>query len=429
MTGGAYTKLPITCEIREYVSPPGRRRRPGYGERLGGRGVAIGTSIDPLDLLDLGAELTVEERLLAESVRAWVADRALPRLADLYERGEFPAEWPRELGALGLLGMQLEGYGLPGAGAVAHGLACLELEAGDSGLRSFLSVQGSLAMFAIRRYGSEEQRERWLGPMAAGEAIGCFALTEPDAGSDPSAMRTRATRERGGWRIDGAKAWISNGSTAHVAVVWATTDDGIRGFLVPTGAPGVTARDIRRKLSFRASVTSELALDGVQVPGDAILPLAEGLRAPLACLTEARYGIVWGAVGAARACLESALAYSAGRVQFGRPIAGFQLTQAKLADMAASVTTAGLLAFRLAALKDSGRLRPEQVSLGKLHNVRAALSVARTARAILGANGVTLEYPAMRHAANLESVLTYEGTHEIHSLVVGRALTGIDAFG
>ena len=385
-------------------------------------------SIDPLDFLDLDGDLSAEDRLLRQTVRSWVAERALPRLPDLYERGEFPPEWPRELGELGLLGMQLDGYGLPGASALAHGLACLELEAGDSGLRSFVSVQGSLAMFAILRYGSEEQKARWLGPMAAGEALGCFALTEPDAGSDPAAMRTRAARDGAGWRLDGAKMWITNGSRAHVAVVWAQTDEGVRGFLVPTDAPGVTAADMDRKLSFRASVTSELALDGVRLPGDAILPLAAGLRAPLSCLTEARYGIVWGTVGAARACLESALAYSGGRVQFGRPIAGFQLTQAKLADMAAAVTTAGLLALRLARLKDSGRLRPEHVSMGKLNNARSALAVARTARTILGANGVTLEYPVMRHVANLETVLTYEGTHEIHALVVGRALTGISAF-
>ncbi len=385
-------------------------------------------SLDPLDLLDLGAELSPEERLLRDTVRDWVRERALPRLADLYERGEFPLEWPRELGALGLLGMQLHGYGLPGAGAVAHGLACLELEAGDSGLRSFVSVQGSLAMFAIRHYGSEEQRGRWLGPMAAGEAVGCFALTEADAGSDPSAMRTRAVRDGGGWRLDGAKMWITNGSRADVAVVWARTEDGVRGFLVPADAPGFSAVDMDRKLSFRASVTSELALDGVRVPGDALLPGASGMRAPLSCLTEARYGIVWGAVGAARACLEAALDYAGGRVQFGRAIAGFQLTQAKLADMAAEVATAGLLALRLARLKDAGRLRPEQVSLGKLNNARSALAVARSARTILGANGLTLDYPVMRHVANLETVLTYEGTHEIHALVVGRALTGLSAF-
>jgi glutaryl-CoA dehydrogenase len=383
---------------------------------------------DPLDLLDLDAELTPEERLLRDTVRGWVRERALPRLPDLYERGGFPPEWPRELGALGLLGMQLDGYGLPGAGAVAHGVACRELEAGDSGLRSFVSVQGSLAMYAIRNFGSEAQRERWLGPMAAGEAVGCFALTEPDAGSDPAAMRTRAAQDGDGWRLDGAKAWITNGSRADVAVIWARVDDGVRGFLVPAGTRGLATADMDRKLSFRASVTSELALDGVRVPDDAVLPGAVGMRAPLSCLTEARYGIVWGVVGAARACLEAALAYAGGRVQFGKPIAAFQLTQAKLADMAAEVATAGLLALRLARLKDAGRLRPEQVSLGKLNNARGALAVARSARTILGANGLTLDYPVMRHVANLETVLTYEGTHEVHALVVGRALTGISAF-
>jgi glutaryl-CoA dehydrogenase len=389
---------------------------------------ALPVELDPLDLLDVASRLSAEERMVRDTVRAWVRERALPRLPELYERGGFPEEWPRELGRLGLLGMHLTGHGLPGASAVAYGLACLELEAGDSGLRSFVSVTGSLAMYAIWRWGSDEQRTRWLPALASGEAVGCFGLTEPDAGSDPAAMRTRARRVGGGWALDGVKMWITNGSRADVAVVWARAEEGVRGFLVPRGTPGFGARDMERKLSLRASVTSELVLEDVRLPGDALLPGAEGLRGPLSCLTEARYGIVWGAMGAARACLASALDYAGGREAFGRPIAGFQLTQAKLAEMAVTVEGGLLLALHLGRLKDEGRLRPEQVSAGKLANVRAALEVARTARAILGANGITLEYPVMRHMSNLESVLTYEGTHEIHALVVGKALTGLDAF-
>jgi glutaryl-CoA dehydrogenase len=327
-----------------------------------------------------------------------------------------------------VLGMHLEGYGCAGASATAYGLACLELEAGDSGIRSLVSVQGSLAMFAIWRWGSEEQKQAWLPRMAAGEAIGCFGLTEPDSGSDPGSMRTRARRDGADWILHGQKMWITNGSIADVAVVWAATDDGVRGFLVPKGTKGFTTQDIHRKLSLRASITSELLLDDVRLPADALLPEATSLRGPLSCLNEARYGIVWGAAGAARACFEAALDYSAERVQFGRPIASFQLQQHKLATMALEVNRATLLALHLGRMKDEGRLLPEHVSMGKLGNVNAALEVARTARQVLGANGVTLEYPVIRHMNNLESVVTYEGTADIHALSVGAALTGIQAF-
>ena len=362
-------------------------------------------------------------------MRRWVGDRFLPHVAGWFERGEFPTGTVGpELGALGLLGMHLEGYGCAGADATAYGLACLELEAGDSGLRSFMSVQGSLAMFPIRAYGSEEQRRRWLPAMAAGEAVGCFGLTEPDAGSDPAAMRTRARRDGSDWILDGTKMWITNGSVADVAVVWAQTDGGVRGFVVPTETPGFSAHDIERKLSLRASVTSELVLDGVRLPGDAALPGVVGMRGPLSCLNEARFGIVFGAVGAARACYEAALAYAAERNAFGGPISRFQLTQQKLVEMMIAVQRGTLLALHLGRLRDAGRLVATQISAGKLDNVRMALEVARTARGVLGANGITLEYPVIRHMNNLESVYTYEGTHEIHTLILGQALTGQGAF-
>ncbi|MGC5305575.1 acyl-CoA dehydrogenase family protein [Micromonospora zamorensis] len=383
----------------------------------------------PLDLLDLDPSLTDEERQIRDVVRQLVDDRVRPHVADWYEQGQVPArELAREFGKLGLLGMHLTGYGCAGASAVAYGLACQELEAGDSGLRSLVSVQGSLAMYAIWRYGSEEQKQRWLPSMATGEAIGCFGLTEPDHGSDPASMTTRARRDGDDWVLTGAKMWITNAPIADAAVIWARTDEGVRGFLVPMDTPGVTAREIRRKMSLRASVTGEIALDDVRLPADARLPEATGLKAPLSCLTEARYGIVWGAVGAARDCLETTLAYATTRTQFGRPLAGFQLTQAKLADMAVELVKGQLLALHLGRLADAHRLRPEQVSVGKLNNVREALAIARQCRTILGANGVSGEYPIMRHANNLESVLTYEGTSEIHQLVVGQRLTGISAF-
>jgi glutaryl-CoA dehydrogenase len=384
---------------------------------------------DPLDFLDLDHLLSEEERLIRDTTRAFVADRVLPEVAGWFERGELPRELAKELGDLGLLGMHLEGYGCAGTNAVSYGLACLELEAGDSGARSFVSVQGSLAMYPIWRYGSEEQKRRWLPPMAAGEVIGCFGLTEPDFGSNPAGMRTSARRDGGDWVLNGTKMWITNGGIADLAVVWARTDDqGVRGFLVPAGTPGFTTRDISRKLSLRASVTSELILEDCRLPGDAVLPEVSGMRGPLSCLNEARYGIVWGSMGAARACFASALDYARTRVQFDRPIGGFQLTQQKLADMLVELSKGTLLALHLGRMKDDGRLVPEQVSLGKLNNVREALAIARTARTILGANGVTLEYPVIRHANNLESVLTYEGTSEVHSLILGQAVTGLAAF-
>ena len=335
----------------------------------------------------------------------------------------------RELGKLGLLGMHLEGYGCGGASAVQYGLACMELEAGDAGFRSFISVQGSLAMWPIWRFGSEEQKKEWLPRMAAGEVVGCFGLTEPDAGSDPGGMRTAAKRDGSDWVLSGSKMCITNGGIADVAIVWAQTDDGVRGFIVPTDSPGFSTKDVGRKLSLRASVTSELVLDDVRLPEDAMLPEARGMRGPLSTLSEARYGIVWGAMGAARSCFESALDYAKTREQFGKPIGSFQLTQQKLANMLVEVNKGTLLALHLGRMKDEGRLRPEQVSVGKLNNVREALAIAREARTILGANGITLEYRVIRHMNNLESVLTYEGTSEIHSLILGQALTGLDAFG
>jgi glutaryl-CoA dehydrogenase len=387
------------------------------------------TRVPPLDLLDLDDSLTDEDRQIREVVRAVVDDRVRPYVAGWYEDGQVPArDLAGEFGKLGLLGMHLSGYGCAGASATAYGLACLELEAGDSGVRSLVSVQGSLAMYAIWRFGSEAQKQRWLPAMATGEAVGCFGLTEPDHGSDPAAMSTRARRDGSDWVLTGRKMWITNAPIADVAVVWAGTDDGIRGFVVPMDTPGVSAREIRHKMSLRASSTGEIVLDGARLPDDARLPDATGLRAPLSCLTEARYGIVWGALGAARDCLETAIEYAGSREQFGRPIAGFQLTQAKLADMAVELQKGYLLALHLGRLADAGRLRPEQISVGKLNNVREALVIARQCRTILGANGISGEYPIMRHANNLESVLTYEGTSEIHQLVIGQRLTGISAF-
>ncbi|MCP2331409.1 glutaryl-CoA dehydrogenase [Actinoalloteichus cyanogriseus DSM 43889] len=383
---------------------------------------------DPLALLDIDSLLTEEEREIQRGLADFLDARARPGVADRFERGVFDRDLARELGAFGVLGMHLTGYGCAGLGPVAYGLACLELESVDSGLRSFVSVQGSLSMFSIWRYGSEEQKREWLPRLAAGEAVGCFALTEPDAGSDPAAMRTRAVRDGSDWVLTGTKTWITNGGIADVATVWARTEDGVRGFLVPTTARGFRAVDVPAKLSLRASVTSELVLEDVRLPDTARLPHAEGLGAPLSCLNEARFGIVFGAVGAARDCLRTTLDYASTREQFGRPIAGFQLTQAKLADMAVSLGGCALLAVHLGRLKERDRLRPEQVSAGKLNNVREAIGIARECRTVLGANGVTLDYSPLRHANNLESVLTYEGTAEVHTLTIGRALTGIAAF-
>ncbi|HKH18478.1 MAG TPA: acyl-CoA dehydrogenase family protein [Solirubrobacteraceae bacterium] len=384
--------------------------------------------IDALDFLRLADGLSDEERMIRDNVRAFVREQLIPKVGDWFEQGLLPRELAGQLGDLGVLGMHLDGYGCAGASATAYGIVCQELEAGDSGLRSFVSVQGSLAMFAIWRFGSEEQKQEWLPRMAAGEAIGCFGLTEPDAGSDPGSMRTTAKRSGDDWLLNGTKMWITNGSLADVAVVWARTDDGIRGFLVPRDTPGFSTQDIHQKLSLRASITSELILDDVRLPASAQLPEADGLRAPLACLSEARFGIVFGAVGAARACYEAALDYAGSRVQFGKPIAAFQLTQAKLAQMLLKVNQGALLALHLGRMKDAGKLRPEHVSFGKLANVNAALEVCREARQILGANGITLEYPVIRHMNNLESVVTYEGTAEVHALVLGQAVTGHAAY-
>jgi glutaryl-CoA dehydrogenase len=384
---------------------------------------------DPRDFLAIDSLLSEEEIMLRDTVRTYVEKEIVPNVADWWEDGELPSETlAKAFGEIGLLGMHLEGYGCAGTSATAYGLACLELEAGDSGIRSFVSVQGSLVMFPIWKFGSEEQKETWLPRMAKGEVIGCFGLTEPDSGSDPASMRTNARRDRGDWILNGTKMWITNGTIADLAVVWARSDDGVRGFLVPTDTPGFSAPEIKKKASLRASVTSELILDDVRVPDEFVLPGVSSMRGPLSCLNEARFGIAFGAMGAARACYESALDYSIERHQFDRPIGSFQLTQKKLVEMMVAVQRGTLLALHLGRRKDEGKLTPEQVSFGKFDNVRNALEVARTARSILGANGITLEYPVFRHMANLETVYTYEGTNEIHSLVMGQAITGLNAF-
>ncbi|MGE2737225.1 acyl-CoA dehydrogenase family protein [Mycolicibacterium vaccae] len=381
-------------------------------------------------LLDLDSLLSAEDRDLRAMVRQFGEQRLRPNIAEWFEAGHVPVrDIAVEVGKLGLLGMHLTGYGCGGSTATAYGLVCQELEAVDSGLRSLVSVQGSLAMFAIHRWGSEEQRERWLPGMAAGELIGCFGLTEPDFGSNPGGMRTTARRDGSDWVLNGSKMWITNASVADVAVVWAREPGGhVLGFAVPTDTEGFSAREMTRKLSLRASVTSEFSLDDVRVPEEARLPGAEGLKGPLSCLSEARFGIVFGAVGAARDCLEATIEYVRSREVFDKPLAAYQLTQAKIADMAVELSKAQLLALHLGRLKDEGRIRPEQVSVGKLNNVREALEIARQCRTLLGANGITLEYPVLRHANNLESVLTYEGTSEVHQLVIGEALTGSSAF-
>ncbi|MGO4119941.1 acyl-CoA dehydrogenase family protein [Arthrobacter sp. YAF16] len=387
---------------------------------------------DVSDVLAIDSLLSAEELAVRGKVRDFTSQRIRPGIAAWYDDGVFPLELAAELGELGVLGMQLEGYGCPGRSAVEYGLAAMELEAGDSGIRTFVSVQGSLAMTAIHLWGSEEQKQEWLPRMAAGEAIGCFALTEPTAGSDPAAMQTFARRDGtgddAGWILDGAKRWIGLASVADVLVVWAMTDDGVRGFLVPAGTPGVTATPIGQKLSMRASIQCDVGLDGVRLGPEAQLPAARGLRGPFSCLNEARYGIAWGAMGAARDSYEAALRYSQERLQFGKPLAGYQLTQEKLVNMLLEIQKGTLLALQLGRLKDAGKLRPEQISLGKLNNVREAIAIAREARTILGGNGITLDYSPLRHAANLESVRTYEGTDEVHTLVLGQHITGLAAF-
>ena len=385
--------------------------------------------VSPLALLDIDHLLTEEERAIRDVVRDFVDTRIKPEVADWFEVGTIPArELAREFGELGVLGMHLEGYGCAGTNAVSYGLAAMELEAGDSGIRSLVSVQGSLAMYAIHAFGSEDHREQWLPGMARGELIGCFGLTEADFGSNPSGMRTAAKRDGDDWILDGSKMWITNGTVADVAIVWAQTDDGIRGFVVPTDTRGFSAREIHKKLSLRASVTAELVFDAVRLPADAVLPGVVGLKGPLSCLNEARFGIAYGTLGAARDCLETAISYAVDREQFDRPIAGYQLTQRKFADMAVELGKGMLLALHLGRLKDEHRITPEQVSVGKLNNAREALAIARECRSILGGNGITLEYPVIRHMNNLESVFTYEGTNEMHTLVIGQALTGIPAF-
>jgi glutaryl-CoA dehydrogenase len=380
------------------------------------------------DYLGLDALLSAEELAWRDTVRSFVRDRIKPNIKEWYENAVFPAEIVPEMGRLGLLGAHLSGYGCPGRSAVEYGLAALELEAGDSGLRTFVSVQGSLAMSAIYKFGTEAHKQRWLPPMAAGELIGCFGLTEPEAGSDPASMTTTARRDGDGWVINGAKRWIGLASIADIAVIWARTEDGIRGFLVPTGTAGFTATPIEPKLAMRASIQCDIDLADVRVPADAILPGAKGLRGPFACLNEARYGIIWGAMGAARDAYEAALAYALDRRQFGKPIASFQLTQEKLVDMVLEIGKGLLVALHIGRMKDAGTLLPEQISFGKLNNVRTAIAIARQARSILGGNGVALEYSPMRHASNLEGVRTYEGTDEVHILIMGRAITGIPAF-
>jgi glutaryl-CoA dehydrogenase len=385
----------------------------------------------PHDFLNVDSHLSDEEREIRAGVRSFVEERIQPNIREWFERAHFPRELVPEMGSVGVLGMHLKGYGCAGKSAVAYGLACMELEAGDSGLRTFVSVQGSLAMSAIHKFGSEEQKERWLPPMARGKKIGCFGLTEPTAGSDPASMKTFARKDGSDWVINGEKRWIGMGTIADVAVVWARTDEEtnpVRGFLIPTDTRGFSARDITGKLSMRASVQCDLSFEDIRLPVDAMLPGAEGLKGPFACLNEARYGIIWGSMGAARSCFECALEYARDREQFGKPVAAFQLTQEKLVEMMLEIEKGTLLALHLGRMKDEGTLRPEQVSFGKLNNVREAIEIAREARTILGGNGVTLDYPVMRHANNLESVRTYEGTDEVHTLILGNAITGIPAF-
>ncbi len=387
------------------------------------------STVNPYDFLDVDALLSEEERLVRATVRSFVKDKVLPEINDWFETGTpYPKELFKEMGRLGLLGMHLEGYGCAGMGAVAYGVAAEEIEYGDAALRSTLSVQGSLSMFPIWKFGSEEQKQRWLPGMAAGDICGCFGLTEPESGSDPASMRTRAKRDGADWVINGSKTWISNGTSADIAIIWARTDEGIRGFVVPTAAPGFEAREIPNRMSLRASRVSELSLTDVRVSDEHRLPGVTSMRGPLSCLNEARYGIIWGVIGSARACFESALEYSKQREQFNKPLAAFQLTQRKFADMVCEISKAQLLALHLGRLKEQGTVRPDQISLGKMNNVREALQISREARSILGGNGIALEFHIIRHMLNLESVYTYEGTNEVHTLIIGNAVTGIPAF-
>jgi glutaryl-CoA dehydrogenase len=389
----------------------------------------MATRLDPYDLYDIRSQLSDEERMVQDTVARFTDERVLPVIGEYFDKGEFPHELIAEMAELGLLGSYFpEQYGCAGMNAVSYGLICQELERGDSGMRSFVSVQTSLCMYPIHAYGSEDQRQRWLPAMARGAVIGCFGLTEPHGGSDPANMKTRARREGGDWIIDGAKMWITNGGLAHVAIVWAQTDDGIQGFLVERGTQGFETRDIHRKMSLRASVTSALFFDGVRVPDANRLPGVKGLKGPLGCLTQARYGITWGPIGAAIACFREAVEYTRERILFDRPVAANQAVQLKLADMARRITTAQLLSLHLGRMKDAGTLHPTQVSLAKWNNVRMALDIAREARELLGAAGITTEHSPIRHALNLESVITYEGTETVHQLVVGREITGINAF-
>ncbi|MNW29959.1 Acyl-CoA dehydrogenase [compost metagenome] len=384
--------------------------------------------LDPADLINFDSLLSAEELALRDTVRGFVNENIKPNIAKWYNDAVFPLEIVPEMAKLGLLGMHLEGYGCAGRSAVEYGIAGAELEAGDSGLRTFVSVQGSLAMSAIYKHGSEEQKQQWLPMMAAGEAIGCFGLTEPTAGSDPSSMKTFARRDGDDWVINGSKRWIGLANVAQVAVIWAQTDEGIRGFVVPTSTPGFTATPIEQKLSMRASIQCEIDLVDVRLPGSAVLPNAKGLKGPFSCLNEARYGILWGSMGAARDSFEAALAYSQERLQFDKPLAGYQMTQQKLVDMALEINKGFLLALHIGRLKDAGNLDLHMISVGKLNNCREAIAICREARTILGGNGITLDYSPLRHANNLESVRTYEGTDEVHTLILGNKLTGVPAF-
>ena len=384
--------------------------------------------LDPLDLFDIRSELTDDERMVQESVARFVDDKVLPIIRDAFEKHYFPKELIPQVAELGLLGSSIEGYDCAGLNSICYGLICQELERGDSGLRSFVSVQSSLVMYPIYAFGSEEQKQRWLPAMAKGEAIGCFGLTEPQGGSDPSNMKTRAKRDGKDWILNGAKMWITNGNLADAAVVWAKTDDGVRGFIVEKDMPGFTAQEIENKFSLRASVTSALFFDNVRVPDANLLPGVTGLKGPLSCLTQARYGITWGVIGAAQACLDEALKYTADRTLFDKPLTHNQAIQLRLADMSRRITTAQLLSLRLGRLKDEGRMSPTHVSVAKWNNCRAALDIARDARDMLGGSGISAEYVPIRHMLNLESVITYEGTETVHQLVVGKELTGVSAF-